>query len=295
MSNVASFDEFDTDLEIDAHSRGLPRIILEGATDVWLFRDIWFTNYLAKFEFVPASRLADGDGCTAVPAAVQKSWEEEIPAFGILDRDVYFRRKVWDALYEPEEMRFRTFEADGNLFVSELWEIEAHLILPELLTPWVIGCSRDPIRFGHLAGDALQRALAQCDILFEAAPYLAAMHSDGRAATGSFGELPLEEVREICASRLLDLSAEANEQARLVANFVVHVRAGAPDEPAARLRYYLKFIDTKRLLDRLRNALRLTTHHNSHQMLAGFMRQGATEPEELKRHLTHLIERVGSA
>ncbi|TIT36501.1 MAG: hypothetical protein E5W78_09165, partial [Mesorhizobium sp.] len=136
MSNVASFDEFDTDLEIDAHSRGLPRIILEGATDVWLFRDVWFTNYMAKFEFISASRLVDGDGCTAVPAAVEKSWNEEIPAFGILDRDVYFRRKVWDALYEPEEIRFRTFETNDNVFVSELWEIEAHLILPEVLTPW---------------------------------------------------------------------------------------------------------------------------------------------------------------
>ncbi|RWA59265.1 hypothetical protein [Mesorhizobium sp.] len=295
MSNVASFDEFDTDLEIDAHSRGLPRIILEGATDVWLFRDVWFTNYMAKFEFISASRLVDGDGCTAVPAAVEKSWNEEIPAFGILDRDVYFRRKVWDALYEPEEIRFRTFETNDNVFVSELWEIEAHLILPEVLTPWVIGCSRDPIRFGHLAADALQRALVQCDILFEAAPYLAAMHSDGKAATSSFGELPLEQVRDICANRLSNLSTEANQQAQVVANFVIHVRDSAPDEPAARLRYYLKFIDTKRLLDRLRNALRLTTHHNNHQMLAGFMSQRAYEPEEFKRHLAHLIERVGPA
>lgn len=293
MSNVASFDEFETDQEIDAHSRGLPRIILEGGTDVWLFRDIWFPNYLSKFEFIPASPLADGDGCTAVPAAVEKSWEKQIPAFGILDRDVYFRRKIWDALYEREEARFRAFEANDNLFVSELWEIEAHLILPEILEPWVIGCSRDPVRFGHLAAEALQRALAQCDILFEAAPYLAAMHADGKAATGSFGDLTLEQVREICANDLIKLSDAAQEQAERVTNFVTLVKEAAPDEEGARLRYFLKFIDTKRLLSRLRKALRLHSNPDNHQMLAGFMRQTAQEPQEFARHLAHLVERVG--
>lgn len=295
MSNVASFDEFDTDLEIDAHSKGLPRIILEGTTDVWLFRDIWFTNYLAKFEFIPASRLAAGDGCTAVPAAVQLSWDKQIPAFGILDRDVYFRRKVWDALYEPEETRFRAFEANDNLFVSEFWEIEAHLILPEMLEPWVIGCSRDPVQFGYLASDALQRALTQCDILFEAAPYLAAMHEDGKSSTGSFSDFTIEQVRQICETGLAKLSSEAKEQADLVADCVKIVREGAPTEPAARLRYFLKFIDTKRLLNRLRTALRLNPNHNNQQMLAALMRQSAREPQEFALHLAHLVERVGTA
>ena len=295
MSNVSSFDEFDTDLEIDAHSRGLPRIILEGPTDVWLFRDIWFTNYLAKFEFIPASRLADGDGCTAVPAAVEKSWEKQIPAFGILDRDVYFRRKIWNALYEPEEALFRTFEANDNLFVSEFWEIEAHLILPEMLEPWVIGCSRDPVQYGHLAADALQRALTQCDILFEAAPYLAAMHADGKEATGSFGELTLEQVQAICANGLGKLSDTAKEQAQLVENCVAAVRDAAPEEPAVRLRYFLKFIDTKRLLNRLRAVLRLSPHHNNQQMLAALMHQSAREPREFALHLAQLVERVGTA
>jgi hypothetical protein len=294
MSNVASFDEFDTDLEIDAHSRGLPRIVLEGMTDVWLFRDVWFTRYLAKFDFIPASRLAAGDGCTAVPAAVEKSWAMHIPAFGILDRDIYFRRKVWDVLYEQEEITFRAFEAKDELFVSEFWEIEAHLILPEMLEPWVIGCSRDPVKFGHLAAGALQRAIAQCDVLLEAAPYLAAMHADGEAATNSFGELPIDQVRAICERGLERLSESANEQARLVANFVQLVRGAAPDEPGERLRHFLKFIDTKRLLNRLRAVLRLHPSHDNHQMLAGFMRQSAREPREFARHLDRLAERVSA-
>lgn len=294
MSNVASFDEFDTDLEIDAHSRGLPRIVLEGMTDVWLFRDVWFTRYLTKFEFIPASRLTAGDGCTAVPAAVEKSWGMHIPAFGILDRDIYFRRKAWHVLYEQEEVRFRAFEASDELFVSEFWEIEAHLILPDMLEPWVIGCSRDPVQFGHLAAGALQRAIAQCDVLFEAAPYLAAMHADGKASTGSFGELSVEQVREICERGLEGLSEAANEQAQLVAEFIRLVRDAAPDEPAERLRYFLKFIDTKRLLNRLRAVLRLHPAHDNHQMLAGFMRQSAREPREFACHLDQLAERVSS-
>ena len=292
MNNVAAFDEFDSDLDIDAHSRGLPRIVLEGMTDVWLFRDIWFTNYLAKFDFVPASLLADGDGCTAVPAAVNKSWDMEIPAFGILDRDVYFRRKVWDALYEPQEQRFRDFEANDNLFVSELWEIEAHLILPDLLEAWVIGCSRDAVRYGHLATGALDRALTQCDILFEAAPYLAGMHADGKGTSGCFGEHDIEHVREICANGLQGLSEEARAQAGQVQAHIAALREVAPTEPAARLRYFLKFIDTKRLLNRLRAVLRLNPQHDTQQMLAAFMRQAAQEPQEFTRHLDALIERT---
>ncbi|BCM17814.1 hypothetical protein [Mesorhizobium sp. J8] len=292
MSNVASFDEFENDLQIDAHSRGLPRVILEGPTDLWLFRDVWFTNYLAKFEFMTANRLMEAEGCTAVPLAVEKSWHENIPAFGILDRDVYFRRKKWDALYEREETRFRAFEADDKLFVSEFWEIEAHLILPEMLQGWVIGCSRDPIEFGHLATQAVGRSLDECEVLFEAAPYLAAMHFDGKAAKETFGELPLEQVREICANRIERLSDPAKEQARLVAQLVNAVRDEAPDNAALRLRYYLKFIDTKRLLDRLRAALRLHPSRDNHNVLAAFMHQKAEEPAEFARHLELLVRRL---
>ena len=292
MSNVAAFDEFETDLEIDAHSRGLPRVILEGPTDLWLFRDVWFTNYQAKFEFMPASRLVDGDGCTAVPRAVEKSWDEEVPAFGILDRDVYFRRKNWSALYEREKDKFYAFEIDDKLFVSEFWEIEAHLILPELLVPWVVGCSRDPIKFGHIAGDALSRSIEQCEVLFDAAPYLAASHFDQRASTTSFGSLPREQVQTICAQQLEALSAEAQEQAEYVAACIAAVRDEAPNDQALKLRYYLKFIDTKRLLNRLRHALYLHHDKDNQQTLAAFMMQKSEEPEELAQHLASLIARV---
>ncbi|MGX1786503.1 hypothetical protein ACWIGM_07185 [Bosea sp. NPDC055332] len=295
MSNVASFDEFETDLQIDAHHRGLPRIILEGPTDLWLFRDVWFTNYLAKFEFMTASRLVEAEGCTAVPVAVEKSWEEHIPAFGILDRDVYFRRKKWDALYEREESRFRAFEADDKLFVSEFWEIEAHLILPEMLEPWVIGCSRDPIQFGHLAADALNRSLEQCEVLFEAAPYLAATHFDGAASNVTFGELPIDQVQTICARKIENLSQPAQAQARMVSEFVNAIRSEAPEDMASRLRYYLKFIDTKRLLNRLRAALHLHPDRNNQNVLAALMRQKAEEPREFAHHLAQLVERVATA
>jgi hypothetical protein len=292
MSNVAGFDEFDSDLEIDAHSRGLPRVILEGPTDLWLFRDIWFANYQAKFDFMPASRLVDGDGCTAVPRAVEKSWQAEVPAFGILDRDVYFRDKNWDALYEGEEDKFRSFETDDTLFVSEFWEIEAHLIFPDRLAPWVIGCSRDAIKYGHLAAEALDRSLEQCEILFDAAPYLAATHFDKKPSSTSFGGLLRADVQRICEQQLATLSDAARTEADHVVACIARVRAEAPADAGAKLRYYLKFIDTKRLLDRLSHALHLHHDRDNQNTLAAFMMDRAEEPEEFSKHLAALIERV---
>lgn len=296
MTNVASFDEFETDSQIDAHSRGLPRIVLEGKTDVWLFRDVWFTEYQAKFEFMPASRLVDGDGCTAVPLAVAKSWDDNIPAYGVLDRDVYFRRKRWDALYERDEEAFRAFERNDNLFVSEFWEIEAHLILPEMLGPWVTGCSRDPIQYGHVAHEAVPRSLEQCEILFAAAPFYAAAHFDEKKPTsGDFGTLALDEVKAICEREIEKLSHEAKDQAQAVADYVASVCEHAPQDPAARLSYYLKFIDTKRLLNRLRGALYLRPGEDNHNVLASLMQLGAREPDELAAFLRSLAERAGNA
>ena len=43
MSNVQSFDNFADDEQIVAHQLGLPRIVLEGKSDVELFREYWFT------------------------------------------------------------------------------------------------------------------------------------------------------------------------------------------------------------------------------------------------------------
>lgn len=287
--NVASFDQFGSDLQIDAHSTGLPRVILEGATDLWLFKDVWFSNYLAKFEFLPAARLVKGSGCTAVPRAVKFSRDEDnIPAFGILDRDVYFKEKRWDALYEPEEARFRSHATQEHVFVSELWEIEAHLLLPEFLRNWVMGCSKNPMASRGMAANAVVHSLDQCEILFTAAPYMAACHVDQLSSNKSFGALPLEQVKQHCAAGLAKLSPEAQAQAEAVTAFIAAVRAQAPNAADAKLRYYLRFIDTKKLLERLRTAFQLHDGRDNQNVLAAFMNQASREPEEFAQHLATL-------
>lgn len=212
--NIASFDEFSSDRDIAAHAAGLPRIVLEGQDDVWLFKSVWFPDHLAHFDFVPADDVVRGMGCTAVPQAVEHSRTVDgIPAFGIVDRDVYFREKDWNALYESDDAAFPSDKAEG-VFVSRLWEVEAHLLQPDLLKSWVMGCASNPGASGPIAARAIERSLEQCEALFEAAPYLAATHHDGVKSEESFASLDAAKVKEVCDKRLETLSEEAKAMPR---------------------------------------------------------------------------------
>ena len=96
MSNVQSFDSFADDEQIAAHQLGLPRVVLEGKSDVELFREYWFTRLTEEFDFISANDLGCGEGCTAVEKAVTLSRERDnIPAYGFIDRDWFFRQRKW--------------------------------------------------------------------------------------------------------------------------------------------------------------------------------------------------------
>tara|TARA_R110000751_G_scaffold2018_18_gene10751 strand:- start:522919 stop:523797 length:879 start_codon:yes stop_codon:yes gene_type:complete len=289
--NVASFDEFSSDRQIAAHAAGLPRIVLEGQDDVWLFKSIWFPDHLARFDFLPADDVVRGAGCTAVPHAVEHSRTVDgIPAFGIVDRDVYFREKDWNALYESDDTAFPANKSEG-VFVSRLWEVEAHLLQPDLLESWVMGCATNPAASGR----AIERSLEQCDALFEAAPYFAAMHHDGVKSEESFASVDAAKVREICDRRLEDLSGEAKGHAADVAALVDQIRSLAPTPLPERLLWFLRFIDTKRLLARLRQDLKLDDHRHPHRVLAALMSSAARKPDEFAEHLERLAAETASA
>ena len=57
MSNIVSFDEYADDRQIAAHQLGLPRVVLEGRSDLNLFKEYWFTKQRESLEFICADDL----------------------------------------------------------------------------------------------------------------------------------------------------------------------------------------------------------------------------------------------
>ena len=53
--NVVPFEAFDSPQQIQAHATCLPRVILEGPSDVKLFQE-WFGDLMDRLDFVTPKR-----------------------------------------------------------------------------------------------------------------------------------------------------------------------------------------------------------------------------------------------
>src|SRR4028118_1175320 len=204
MSNVVGFDEFESEHQIDAHQVGLPRIVLEGQTDVHLFED-WFRHLLDVIQFVEASDVVRGGGCSSVEVAVLHSREtDDIPAIGIVDRDTLFRTKVWELLYTCDDAEFAAAQSPDVVRAS-LWEVEAYLLRPDLLAEWV-ALRRDQLPTPpELCAGALEAAIEEAEALLGMAPTLAALHADGQSCPATWGNhFPAGKLEEESAAAFDD-------------------------------------------------------------------------------------------
>ena len=173
-----SFNDLESERDIQGYAANLPRVILEGPTDVRLFRE-WFADLLVQVEFVDAAKVIGSGGCTAVRKAVEKSRELEIPAVGVVDRDSLHHDHRWDLLFSVDDDAFAQGAIDDDLFTTSLWEVEAYLLEPALLAEWV-AMQKDPMpASASEQSSALQRTLEECEGLLSAAPFLCGSHEAG--------------------------------------------------------------------------------------------------------------------
>jgi hypothetical protein len=284
--NVVSFDEFDTRRQIEAHQAGLPRVILEGASDVRLFRDVWFTDYLERMDFIEAGKVGPGSGCTGVPAAVEISRDQDgVPAVGIVDRDALFRAQQWDLMFTTDDDRFEREAQRPLLFTTTRWEVEAYLFEPELLSDWVLGSHKPPPGSPQACAAALPKAIHECEHLLRAKPYLAALHVAGRECKlKQFVHLSGGDMVAECDTAVAAMSPAERAPADIVRALSLAILAQAPQEQGARLSWLLRYVDTKRLIVRLTSALNV--HEDSHWQLAPIMLRAGRRPAELERYLT---------
>lgn len=279
--NLVSFDEVDTEHQISALQAGLPRVVLEGSTDVRLFA-AWFLHLSDGVEFVEADDVIRGGGCSAVGAAVAHSISQDgVPAIGIVDRDHLFRGKDWTNLFTVDDTIFASVQTP-DVITTSLWEVEAYLLRPELLGDWVeLRAREQPVPAAFAAG-AVDAAVEECEALLDMSPALAAAHAAETAVPDGWGlGVSCSDLVAACeANHAAELAAQAAIASQVKA-MVAEIRRNAPTTPADRLSYLLRYVNTKRLLQRLKT--RLCLHPNSHWVLTKVMSYRTLKPEELER------------
>lgn len=288
--NIVMFDEFDDVRQIGAQYLDLPRIVLEGMDDVRLFRQYWFVRYLDRVDFVEAGALVGGSGCTAVAAAVRKSIDEdEIPAFGMVDRDWLFRTRDWTTLFDVDDARFDASTSHPEYFTARRWEIEAYLLEPDLLADLVKSFTRKGQGTAAECNAALGKALEEIVQLLMAQRLYVACHVAGLGLTANHllhkkaDELLAEIEKELCT--LTDAGGLA--AAELVRPLLDAIAGTSPAADEDRWRWLLRFVDTKRLIGRL--VKRLDTVGDIRWILAAMMEKSDRRPKELENRIENII------
>lgn len=279
-NNIVSFEEFTSIQQIDAHQSGLVRVVLEGKDDVELFKDYWFCTRTDVFDFIEAGKLIPGAGCTAVPMAVAHSIAEGVPAIGIVDRDTLFRSKNWDLLFSTDPVAINQDWIDSRLYIASLWEVEAYLLDPDLLAEWVGVAYKPPPAPQARRNSALSQIIDACQFLIAAAHFFAAMHNDERKTPPRmFWDQNLASLTAACAAGVGAAAAPTKVVAGRVESLVASIIASQPTTNADRLRYFLRYVDTKRLLFRLGHSLNIS--EGTHWILAALMKAAGRCPIEL--------------
>jgi len=285
--NIASFADFNSDVQIAAHQTGLVRIVLEGETDRILFCRYWFSHRQDVFEFVDAASVSGAAGCTGVLNGVTTSRAQGIPAFGIVDRDTHFRQKNWEQLFALDTASFNPDPIGTFIYIASRWEVEAYLLeADQRLSDWVSAQHRKPPGPENLCQRAVEIVLQACDSLLSAAAYFAGKHEQGEAVNaGAFCDLNDAQIEKICNTHLAACSENAKSVAAKVANLIAEVRAQLPSNDVDRLAFLLRYIDTKRLFKRLVHKLEV---QENIWFLATIMMRERRPPHELDTFLSRV-------
>jgi len=287
--NVAELQSFASADQFLAHARGLPRVILEGRSDVDLFKS-WFEDLQSEFDFIAAEEIGPAGGCTGVQPAVRLSWDQDIPALGIVDRDYLHRSHRWELLFAVDHEAIADASEDPDVAVASLWEIEAYLLAPELLSLWVGVTRSTPPASSAERAAALGRAVEECEALLDATPFFASGHAAGeRFSERYFHGDQAARIAEVCRTALEAAPADRQATAEEIQDHVSALRAAAPAENADRLRFYLRYVDTRRLLARLEHRLGLNAH--AHHALSVLMKERGLKPTEFEALLQTAGER----
>lgn len=281
--NIVSFDEFENELQITSQQSEIPRIVLEGGDDVVLFKR-WFFDLLDRLEFVQAANVGVGNGCTAVGEAVTQLLASGVPAFGLTDRDKLFREANWPLLFAVDDAAFAAATEQEHSAINSMWEIEAYLLDPALIPGWVRSHHRHAPASEADCNAAITSAVDECETLLRAQPWLATAHRCGEGIPNGKYCGDAGHVFTARWTEELGNLADADGTAATVGAHVADVLRNAPPSPPDRLRWLLRYVDTKRLVMRLSHRLLLVQARHK-WVLAEFMASRGMRPQELEDRL----------
>jgi len=157
---------------IDNRYEGRRKVFLESEEDVRIFSDRWFGDQLDKLKFVSAEGgNFGGGGCQVVINKVNEANDQDVNAFGIVDRDTLLSDKKFDLFWEIDDKKFHDAKPYGeNIHVLRCWELENYLLQPHAFAGEVARrVNRSPVptvsaeSFMVLAEDIIQvTALTAC-------------------------------------------------------------------------------------------------------------------------------------
>jgi hypothetical protein len=129
---MASFKKVETSV-VDAKYEGGIKVYLESAEDVRIFSEHWFSDKQDKLRFVSAEgEQSGGGGCKVVITKVEEANNQNIKAYGIVDRDVLLADAKFDLFWETDDVKFHAERPYGeNIHVLGRWELENYLLQPE--------------------------------------------------------------------------------------------------------------------------------------------------------------------
>lgn len=291
MDNIVSFDDIDSERDIAAYQTGLPRIVLEGVDDLRFFKHYWFHQLIGSFEFVEAGDIVTGGGCTSVMQAVEESKKDNIPAFGIWDRDTLFREKKWGSLFETDDAVFHAATSGSDFYTTLRWEVEAYLLEPDFLDAWLRSCQKK-MGSSPVNTEAVAIAIEECENLLKAHRYFATAHHCRKPVSNGFSvHLEADAFVSECNSALAELEDDGTLPT-LIDEFVATVVRAAPSSAVSRLSWLLKYVDTKRLIMRL--GQRFKSFEEIRWLLAEFMRQSNRRPQEIEQKLYQLRDSMAA-
>ncbi len=131
---MSSFKRIAPDFIGSKYEGGI-KVFLESTEDVRIFSDHWFSHYQDKicFESAEDDGNKGGGGCNAVLRKVKEAENQQLTAYGIVDRDKLLGdADKQDIFWETDDDKFHASSPYGhNIHVLRRWEMENYLLKPE--------------------------------------------------------------------------------------------------------------------------------------------------------------------
>lgn len=270
-------------------SRFVEKIVvyLESTVDYQILGERWFFDKGEWLEFKSADQCCESGGCTQVIKLVEKDRTCGTAAFGIVDRDVLLRQKLWDQLFETDDETYRSQRPFGPyIHLLRRWEIENYLLDPVeievLIQDHRTGSSSRSLR---PEDKTVKELLSHLQILIPVMAANVVLHSHGESSLKiEYGWQVRDRVRmEADVKQTLGNNDNLpNEYMENVTSFIDRTEnftGGHPENSKDRFESLCRIIDGKRVFDRIQRTYTLRDEYRFN--LARRIRENNRIPEEI--------------